>query len=275
MPHSGPLSADFEFLLFCVNPDRVREAVAAGVDAVVVDWEQWGKRARQRSLDTQINEHTLEDLRAVRTASSAPVICRVNLGDTTAAEVENALGAGADEILLPMVTSARQVEAVLDQAAGRAEVGILIETPEAVRSARELAQLPLRRIYLGLNDLALARGTNNIFAAVADGTVERVADTVLAAGRRFGFAGLTLPDRGRPIPCRLLIGELIRLGASFSFLRRSFLADTEGLPMAAAVPAIREALATAAQRDAAAVAVDHTALRAAIGAWPGPADAVR
>ncbi len=42
----------------------------------------------------------------------------------------------------------------------------------------------------------------------------------------YGFGGLTLPEKGSPIPCKLLMGELMRLGCNFSLLRRSFLADT-------------------------------------------------
>jgi len=89
-------------------------------------------------------------------------------------EVEQAVGAGADEVLLPMIQTAEAVEAALGLAAGRCGVGILIETVRAVGLAEELAGLPLTRVYVGLNDLAIERRTPSIFAAVADGTVERV-----------------------------------------------------------------------------------------------------
>ncbi len=45
---------------------------------------------------------------------------------------------------------------------------------------------------------------------------------------RFGVAGLTLPGGGVPVPSELLAAELVRLGADFTFLRRSFTADMAG-----------------------------------------------
>jgi hypothetical protein len=69
-------------------------------------------------------------------------------------------------------------------------------------------------------------------------------------GPAFGVAGLTLPDRGAPVPSRLLAAELVRLRADFTFLRRSFLADTAGRPLAPAVAAIRAHLDGLARRSA-------------------------
>jgi len=260
-----PASDDSSFglLLFHVEPRFVRDAMAAGVDAVVVDWEQAGKALRQSGFDTQVNRHTVEDLSRVRAATPARVICRVNNGPTRNDEITLALDAGADEVLLPMVRSTGEVDDALTRVRERARLGILIETPEAVELASELARRPLARVYVGLNDLAICRGTRNIFVAVADGTVERVRGAVPPT-TPFGFAGLTLPDRGQPIPCRLLIGELARLGCDFSFLRRSFLADIAGRDLAVEVPRLRAALAGARTRATAQVEADHQELLVAI-----------
>ena len=108
--------------------------------------------------------------------------------------------------------------------------------------ADPLGRLPLSRIYVGLNDLAICRGKPNIFDAVADGTIDRIRASVRVP---FGFAGLTLPEGGFPIPSRLLMSEMARLACSFVFLRRSFLADTGGVDVAPAVGRIREAVAAA------------------------------
>lgn len=263
------MSKRFQLLLFSTAPDFVRDAVAAGVDGVIVDWENIGKERRQLGADTQINYDTVEDLRRVRACTDALVLCRINAyGTDTATEVRKALDAGADELLLPMVTSLAEVEAVLDLAARRCGVGILIETVQALELAEELARLPLSRVYVGLNDLAIQRGTRNIFAAVADGTVERVRRACTVP---FGLAGLTLPECGFPIPCRLLIGEMARLRCDFSFLRRSFLAHIQGRELATEVPRIKAALDEAAQRTPARRAQDREELLAAIAAWPHPA----
>jgi hypothetical protein len=236
----------FSLVLFSVDDSRIPEMVSAGIDIVIVDWEHRGKDGRQSGTDTEINRHTVEDLRRVRACTRARLLCRVNaFGEWTRGEVEDAVEAGADEIMLPMVRTPREVEATLDLADGRARVGILVETVAAVAGARALASLPLSRVYVGLNDLAIERGSANLFEAVVDGTVERVRERFDVP---FGFGGLTLPDRGAPVPCRLLVAEMARLGCSFSFLRRSFWRDIEGLNPRVEVPRIRTALAAAAGR---------------------------
>jgi len=256
----------FELFLFCTEPGFIRRAVAAGVDGITVDWERLGKRERQATADTQINEDSLEDLRRVRNATSARVICRINsYGETTSTEVEEAIDAGADEILVPMVRSVAEVDAVLGFAGGRCGVGILIETVAATRICSDLARLPLSRVYLGLNDLAIERGTSNIFTAVTDGLVERAREAFRAP---FGFAGLTLPDAGFPIPCRLLIGEMARLGCQFSFLRRSFHRDIEGRDPGVEIRRLRAALDAAQRQPRDELARNHAKLTAAILAWP-------
>jgi hypothetical protein len=103
-------------------------------------------------------------------------------------------------------------------------------------------------VYVGLNDLSIDRGLSNIFSSVADGTVETVRR---ACARPFGFAGLTHPDEGAPIPCRLLIHEMVRLQCAFSFLRRSFRRDAQRHGVADVVRALRQEIALAQQRSAA------------------------
>jgi hypothetical protein len=250
-------------LLFSTRPELIRPAVAGGVDGVIVDWERIGKEARQRGADTCISSDTHEDLLRVREATSAPVICRLDgPGPWTAEDVRRAADAGADEVLLPMVRTTAEVEAALAAAAGRCGVGILIETREALPIARDLAALALTRIYIGLNDLSIELGTPSLFTAFADGTVERIREAV--AGVPLGFGGMTLPDRGHPIPARLILGELMRLRADFTFLRRSFWNDVEGMDAAEAIRAIRAAADAAAARGPEQVEADRRALREAL-----------
>jgi hypothetical protein len=259
------MTKQFQLILFSTCPRFIGQATAAGVDVVIVDWERLDKRVRQSRADTQINLDTLEDLIRVRACTDVPVLCRINhYHADTPAEVEQAVSAGVDEILLPMVRAVDEVEMVLGLIRGRCDLGILVETEAAVALADRLARLPLSRAYVGLNDLAIERATPNIFNAVADGTVEQVRR---AFSIPFGFAGLTRPDRGHPIPCRLLIGEMARLDCGFSFLRRSFLADVPCQDLAQQVPRIRQAVSTARRRSPGEVARDRAELCTAIAAW--------
>jgi hypothetical protein len=62
-------------------------------------------------------------------------------------------------------------------------------------------------------------------------------------GQSFGVGGLTLPEGGFPVASELLAAELVRLGADFTFLRRSFTADMAGRDPFAEVPRLLEAVA--------------------------------
>lgn len=262
----GPLP--FRLTLFSTDAALIRDAIAAGIDEIIVDWEHIGKAARQSDADTQINYDTVEDLRRVRTAvdgargsGRVTVIYRVNAsGPTTDREIEQAIDAGADEILVPMVRTPQEAVSALRRADGRCGVGVLIETVEAVHAAASFAALPLTRVYIGLNDLAIARRSPHIFAPLLDGTLEALRDVFAPGVLPFGFGGLTLPDRGTLIPCRLLIGEMARLRCAFSFLRRSFHRDMQGRVLTAEVPRLRAAIGAAWERDAQAVAADRAAL---------------
>lgn len=252
------MSQPFELFLFSVDPLIVKAAAEAGIDAIIVDWEIKGKQERQKGFNTQINAHNLEDLKKVRALTKTQVICRINpFGPETAQEIEEAVRYGADEILVPMVRNLEEVQAILNLAGRRIAVGVFIETKAAVQLALPLSQLALSRIYVGLNDLAIENQDHNIFTPLTDGVLETVRNSITIP---FGFGGLTLPDQGHPIPCRLFIGEMMRLQSHFSFLRRSFLADVQNKHLAVEIRRLREAIEEARHRPVWKIVHDHEEL---------------
>ena len=251
-----------DLFAFTADPVRAAAVVRAGAAGVIVDWERRGKARRQEGHDTEINEDTPADLAAVRSATAGRVLCRVNgAGPWTRAEVQLAVELGADEVLLPMVRTVDDVDLALDALAGRCGLGILVETQDAVRCVDVLARRPLSRVYLGLNDLRIDRGSDALFEPLVDGTAEVVRRSVDVP---FGVAGLTLPGGGRPVPSRLITGELARLGADFTFLRRSFWADTAGHDLGVAVPRILAACTSARRRPPARVQAERAELARAV-----------
>jgi hypothetical protein len=223
-----------ELFVFDSRPEVVQAVAGATsatkADAVVVDWERSFKHERQRhalellGFHTQIEPCPPMDLRPTVQASTVPVLCRIDAWDGHgSADLELAYESGVTEVILPMVRSLEEVERALEQADGRLGVGVMIETVAACDIAEALAALPLSRAYLGLMDLALERRTPDIFTALRDGTLNRVAEA--CTDIPFGFAGLTVPGSGFPLPTEELAAEMLRVGASFTFLRRSFLAD--------------------------------------------------
>ena len=253
-----------ELLLFTADPARAAAAVPAGLAGVVVDWERRGKHRRQEGEGTEINTHTAADLARVRAATPGRVVCRVDAaGPHTAAQVETAVRLGADEVLLPMVRRPEELDVALAAAAGRCGVGLMVETQDAVERVHELARRPVCRVYVGLNDLRIDRGSTSLFEPLVDGTVDSVRAAVDVP---FGVAGLTRAGGGAPVPSRLLAAELVRLRAGFTFLRRSFVADVPLARMADEVPLMRAELAELAGRTPAEEDADALALAAAVGA---------
>jgi len=263
----------FDLLLFSTNVTTISAVIAGGASAVVIDWEATGKRQRQAGADTQIGSDTLDDLIRVRRSTTARVICRTDrFGEATRAQIDAAARFGADEVLLPMVTGPEEVEAALEYSAARVGVGILIETESAVRRAAEFSRLPLTRVYVGLNDLSIQRRSACLFDALVDGTVERLRGQVSAP---FGFAGLTRPGRGSPIPVELLMSEMVRLDCAFSFLRRSFHRDLAGEPGEAATAELLAAMKALARRSRTELDANRVELARVVAEWQaGPPMAV-
>jgi hypothetical protein len=241
-----------DLFLFTVDPGWGRDVVAAGAAGIVVDWERRGKHRRQAGEGTQINADTLEDLVRMRAATDGRLLCRVNAaGPWTAREVADAISAGADELMLPMVRTVEEVDRTLDLVAGRCGLGILVETRDAVERIAELSLRPLSRVYVGLNDLRIDRRSRELFRPLVDGTVDAVRTVV---PQPFGVGGLTLPGGGFPVPGDLLAAELVRLRTDFTFLRRSFTADMAGRDPFVEVPRLLASLAQLSTADAATAA---------------------
>jgi hypothetical protein len=219
-----PRESSIELLLFTTDFGFAELCVRAGISGVVIDWEYRGKAERQRAADTEINRDTADDLAVMRGVRGARRVCRINApGPWTAGEVDLAIECGATDLLLPMVSHPGEVEDFLRRVDRRCRAGILVETRDACATALELAKLPLDLVYVGLNDLAISRGSRSIFAPLVDGLALGLRECFASA--HFGMGGLTLVDRGRPIPCLVLMAELARHGCDFTFLRRSFKRD--------------------------------------------------
>lgn len=256
-------------LLFALVDEVTKAAADAGIDALVVDLERRGKRARQTGFDTHLSTATIADVERVRALSPLPLIVRVDgPGAGLQRRVRQAVDAGADEVLIPMVSDAAEVAGCLQRIPAGVPVGVLVERTTAIDDVEAIGRLPLRRVYLGLMDLMVERGTSTPFAALADGTLERVRRAVPGP---VGVAGLTRPGCGAPVPVELLAAELMRVGVDFTFLRRSFLGAVRSPgDVADAVSAMRTMLGRMRRRTAAEVRNDRALLLAAIAELESP-----
>ena len=218
-------------LMYITNrPDVAKIAEENGVDRIFVDMEYIGKAERQGKMDTVQNHHTVEDVRKVRAAiSKAELLVRVNpIHEATAdygdsrSEIEAAIAAGADRLMLPYFKTVEEVETFLRLVGGRVRNNLLLETPEAVERVDEILALPgIDEIHIGLNDLSLGYGKPFLFDLLADGTVERLCLKFREAGIPYGFGGVASLGRGL-LPAEYVIREHYRLGSTRVILSRSF-----------------------------------------------------
>jgi hypothetical protein len=256
----------FQLLLFHRDIAFSKTALDQGIDGLIVDFENKGKTARQVGFDTEINFHTLNDLDAVRTLSDAHILCRINGSENRSdQEISDVLNAGADEIIVPMIRSLDEAKAVLDAVTGAARITLMVETSQALGIVTQLCTLPVDRIYVGLNDLMISRGSATIFEPLIDGTLDEIrADIADANGVQFGFGGLTLRGQGDPLPVQYLTDELARNRADFTFLRRSFYRDLGDQTGGDVLCQMRTDIAAARARDATQSRIAFDNLKAAV-----------
>ncbi|MBQ9973411.1 MAG: aldolase [Oscillospiraceae bacterium] len=218
-------------LMYITNrPDVASIVQEAGVDRIFVDMEYIGKADRQGGMDTVQSHHTVEDIRRVKAVCDrSQVMVRVNPIHApggqypgSEAEINAAIEAGADVLMLPYFKTAAEVETFLRLVDGRAVTLPLVETPEAVEVVDDILALPgLDEIFVGLNDLSLGYGKKFMFELLTDGTVERLSLKFRQKGIPFGFGGIAALGKGM-LPAEYVIREHYRLGSTCVILSRSF-----------------------------------------------------
>ena len=144
-------------------------------------------------------------------------------------EIERAIEAGADIVMLPFFHSVQEVKDFVkfvnegnEHCKRKAKVCLLLETPEAAILLDEILNVPgIDMIHIGLNDLHLAMGMKFMFQLLTDGIVEQLANKIRAKGIPFGFGGIA-SLHGGALPGAYVLKEHYRLGSSMVIVGRSF-----------------------------------------------------
>ncbi len=218
-------------LMYITNrTDIAQIAESAGVDRIFIDMEYIGKNLRQGGMDTVQSHHTVEDIARVRAAvTTAELMVRINPihnaseeYDSTEDEVDAAIAAGADILMLPYFKTAEEVRRFIRAVRGRVKTLLLLETAEGVEHIDEILAIPgIDEMFIGLNDLSLSYGMRFMFQLLADGTVERLCAKFKARGLPYGFGGIAALGTGA-LPAEQVIKEHYRLGSTCVILSRSF-----------------------------------------------------
>ena len=243
-------------LLFTTDVAFAKQAEAAGVDSVIVDWEWQGKQNRQAGYSTEVNTDIPKDVAALAEHLSIPVTVRIDrFGEHIERDIEVALDHGARIIMLPMAKKAEEVARFVRLVGDRAKTIVQIETESLVKQCDALGDIGWDHAYIGLNDLMITRKASWIWEPLFDQSVDRIFDSL--QNRSVGFGGVTVVGGGRPIPFTDLIREMARLGCQLSFMRRTFKREIKNHNMQAEMQAVRTAWAAARLRTDEAIRQDH------------------
>lgn len=218
-------------LMYITNRSEIAAiAENAGVERIFIDMEYIGKAVRQGGMDTVQSHHTIEDICAVKkvlTKSKVMVRCNpiheaTKDYSSSKEEIDAAIKAGADILMLPYFKTANEVKEFIHLADGRVKTLPLIETPEAVACIDEILELDgIDELFVGLNDLSLGYGMKFMFQLLTGGTVEMLCGKFKAKGIPYGFGGIAALGKGM-LPSEKVIAEHYRLGSSCAILSRSF-----------------------------------------------------
>ena len=214
------------YMFITNDPDMAEYAWESGVHRIFVDMEWMGKYERQGFLDTHMALSTSEDVSAIRKRlPEAEIMTRINpVHSESFMEIDAAIEAGTDLIMLPMFNTADEVEKVIRLIDGRVRLNLLLETPQALTRIDDILEYSagIDEIHLGLNDLHLGMGLDFMFELLSGGIVEYAARKIQNHDIRFGFGGIARVGRKDAVPARLIMGEHVRLGSEMVILSRSF-----------------------------------------------------
>lgn len=225
-----PPIATSTFALTLLTKDTAWAAAAdaAGVARVGVDIERTGKVERQaRVWRARISDHTLADLILIaKVLRRARAFVRINpFHAGTRVEMERALQAGAQSIMLPQVRSALEVREFVDMMEGRAETLLLLETNEALLDMDAIFAIDgVDEVMVGLNDLSLALGMEHPMQLLASPILEDIVVRAKRAGRPIGIGGVAGPEVPNPLPVPpdLVLARHAALGSQSAWIARSF-----------------------------------------------------
>ena len=207
------------------NPQIATIAESCGVDRIFIDMEYIGKEERQAGLNTVKSHHTIADIVNIRSVISSsellvrinPIHEKTNNYGSSKDEIDDAIDAGADILMLPMIRNVGQVDKFVRLVDGRAKTMLLLETAESNENIDEFLQVE------GIDEahIGLAYRKKFMFELLTDGTVQRLCGKLKEKGIPYGFGGIARLGYGM-LPAEKVIMEHYRLGSTKAILSRSF-----------------------------------------------------
>lgn len=218
-------------LLYITNEMKeALKAEKAGVDIIFIDLEINGKIERQGHLDTVISKHELDDIKKIRkNITKAKILTRINpINKNSSYEIDKAIEYGTDIIMLPMFTTAEEVEEFISLINSRVETCLLLETSQAFCRIEDILKIKgIDRIHIGLNDLHLSLGLDFMFECLSCGIVDILIEKIKKYPNiKYGIGGIARIGEGL-LPAEKILCEHIRLGSDAVILSRTFKRNDE------------------------------------------------
>ncbi len=229
---NGKINSFMKLMYITNDPEIAIFAEQCGVQRIFVDMEYLGKNERQGHLDTHKAKHTSNDVKRIKDAvTEAEVMVRINpLYHGSKKEIDEVLAAGANIIMLPMFTTALEVETFISLVSRRAKVCLLLETPQSLTRLDSILSMSddIDEIHVGLNDLHLGMGLDFMFELLSSGLVEFAIEKIRSSGIKYGFGGIACLGQGA-IPAEWILSEHARLGSEMVILSRTFHQNAKSL----------------------------------------------
>jgi len=206
------------------DPRNAEVYQSAGIDRIFIDLEIIGKNERQGHLDTVISQHQISDIKAVKAVlTSSELLARVNpINPNSEDEINEAIKAGCDIIMLPMFKTKSEVELFIGIVDRRVKTSLLLETSEALARLDDVLSVQgIDEIHIGLNDLHLALGLDFMFEIMCGSLLEYIVGKIKAKNIPFGIGGVARMDDG-VLPGKVILKEHARLGSTRVILSRTF-----------------------------------------------------
>lgn len=218
-----------EFMIIENDVDKCKFYDECGVDRIFIDTERLGKTERQGHLNTVISNHEISDIKKIKPLlRQAKILVRINsFHDKTRNEVEEAIEAGADIIMLPMFTKPSEVSNFVKYVNGRVKVSLLLETPAALFRLDDIISISgIDEIHIGLNDMHLALGLDFMLEIYKSPILELACKKIRERGISLGIGGVAPLEMG-DVEGKYVVYEALRLGSERSILSRAFPKDNE------------------------------------------------
>jgi 2-keto-3-deoxy-L-rhamnonate aldolase RhmA len=214
-----------KFIYITSDPYQAKILNEAEIDFVMIDLEINGKEERQRGRDTVISRHSLEDIDSIRKVlNRSKLLVRVNpIWENSIQEINQAINAGADALLLPMFRTAEEVGEFISIVDGRAECQLLLETASALIRIDSILEVKgISTIHVGLNDLHRELNLDFMFELLNCNAIENLSKQILENQIKLGIGGIGMIGGSNLIPPELILQEFVRLGSHQTILSRDF-----------------------------------------------------